>query len=134
MLGAGGAPDLVSVSGREDLPVADRVDLLRAALLSSPLTGIPTRSVTQEIHDLKLTIGWVRGAIELYDGAVARGEGEDRLGRGAHLILSPVECLILAWKRGGHREFQRIRAAQRERGVTLWGFSDPEQAEGQSSS
>lgn len=120
-----GVPDLVSASGREDLPVSDRVDLLRASLLHPPLTGIPTRSVTQEIHDLKLTVGWVRGAIGLYEAAVARGESDSGLGLGAHLILSPVECLILAWKRGGHQEFEAVRISQRERGVRLWGFTDP---------
>ncbi len=120
-----GEPDLVSVSGREDLPVGDRVGLLRAALLSPPLNGLPTCSVTQEIHDLKLTVGWTRGAIGLYDAAVARGENGDRLQRGSHLILSPVECLILAWKRGGHREFERIRSAQRGCGSPLMWLFDP---------
>jgi hypothetical protein len=149
--------DLVATSGREDLPVADRVGLLRAALLYAPLSDIPARSVTREIHDLKLralgmitgpirgaspsrlhpknsqlinsralTVGWIRGAIKLYDDAVARGETEARLSRGAHLIFSPVECLVLAWKRNGHCEFRRVRAAQRERCVRLWAFVDPQ--------
>ena len=117
-------PDLIAVSGRSDLPTADRVGLLRAALLHRPLVGIPVRSVTQEIHDLKLTVGWIRSAVELYDAAVARGETEARLSRGADLVLSPVECLVLAWKRGGHREFRRVRSAQHERGIRLWGFAD----------
>jgi hypothetical protein len=120
------AIDLVAVSGREGLSVADRVGLLRAALLHSPLTGIPVRSVTREIHDLKLTVGWVRGAIDLYDTAVTRGQTAAQLAPGTDRIFSPVECLLLAWRRGGHREFQRVRAAQRERGVTLWGFTDPQ--------
>jgi hypothetical protein len=77
------APDLVATSGREDLPIVDRVGLLRAALLQRPLIGLPVCSVTQEIHDLKLTVGWVRGVVELYDNAVARGETEARLARGA---------------------------------------------------
>lgn len=82
------APDLVA--GREDLAVADRVGLLRAALLQQPLIGIPVRAVTREIHDLKLTTGWVRGAIDLYDGTVARGQTEAQLAPGADRIFSPV--------------------------------------------
>lgn len=120
------APDLISTSGRESLPLADRIGLLRAAMLHPPFTGIPVRSVTQEIHDLKLTVGWIRGAIDLYDTAIARGETEARLARGADRVVSPVECLVLAWKRGGHREFQRVRTAQIERHVRLWGFIDPQ--------
>jgi hypothetical protein len=88
--------DLLSVSGRESISIADRVGLLRAALLYPPFTGVPVRSVTQEIHDVKLTLGWVRGAVALYDAAVARGETAARLARGADLIFSPVECLVLA--------------------------------------
>lgn len=117
------APDLVSTSGRESIGVADRVGLLRAALLQSPLTGVPAGSVTQEIHDLKLTVGWVRGTVEMYESARAHGETDERLSAGARLVLSPVECLVLAWRRGGHPEFQRVRRAQQERGVHPWGFA-----------
>lgn len=126
--------DLVNRSGRESSPVADRVGLLRAALLYPPFTGVPVRSVTQRIHDVKLTIGWIRGAVELYDAAIARGETEARLSRGADLIFSPVECLVLAWRRGGHGEFQRVRRAQIDRGVKLWAFADPQPEINRSSS
>lgn len=120
------APDLIATSGREGMPLADRIGLLRAALLHPPFTGIPVRSVTQEIHDLKLTVGWIRGAIDLYDAAIARGTPEDRLARGADRVISPVECLVLAWKRGGHGEYQRVWRAQQERGARLWWFTDPQ--------
>ena len=119
-------PNLISTSGRETDPIVDRVGLLRAALLYPPFTGIPVRSVTQAIHDLKLTVGWIRGAIELYDEAVARGVPEARLARGADRVFSPVECLVLAWKRGGHAEFQRVRKDQRSQNITLWHFVDPQ--------
>jgi hypothetical protein len=112
--------DLIATSGREDLPVVDRIGLLRAALLSPPLARIPERSVTQEIHDARLTAGWVRAAIELYDRAIARGQTEATLARGARRMLSPVECLVLAWRRGGHVEYERVRQAQRARGVIVW--------------
>lgn len=121
--------DLINSSGRESEPISDRVGLLRAALLYPPFTGVPVCSVTQEIHDVKLTIGWIRGAIELYDAAIARGQTEAKLSRGADLIFSPVECLVLAWKRGGHAEYQRVRHAQIDRGVTLWAFVDPQLAQ-----
>lgn len=119
-------PNLISTSGRESEPIADRVGLLRAALLYPPFTGIPVRSVTQAIHDLKLTVGWIRGALELYDTAIARGVPEERLSRGADRVLSPVECLVLAWKRGGHVEFQHVREEQRRQSITLWHFVDPQ--------
>lgn len=107
--------DLVNASGRESMPVSDRVDLMRAELMQPPFAGVTeaTIAATQAVHDVKLTICRIRGTIELYDAAVARGETEARLSRGADLILSPTECLILAWKRGGHREYQRIHAEQR---------------------
>lgn len=109
------AEHLVNVSGREDLSVGDRIGLLRAALLHPPLNGISeaTIAVNQAIHDVKLTVCDIRGTIELCERAYARGETDATLARGAHLVLSPIECLVLAWKRGGHLEYQRIRAAQR---------------------
>jgi hypothetical protein len=109
-------PDnLVNVSCREDMSVSDRIDLMRAELMQPPFAGVTeaTIAATQAIHDVKLTICRIRGTIALYDAAVARGETEERLARGANLMLSPVECLILAWKRGGHREYLRVRGAQR---------------------
>lgn len=109
--------DLVSASGREDMSVGDRIGLMRADLMQPPFAGVTeaTIAATQAIHDVKLTICRIRGTIDLYDAAIARGTTEARLERGANLMLSPVECLILAWKRGGHREYVRIRAEQRRR-------------------
>jgi len=106
---------LVTASGREDLSVSDRIGLLRAALLHTPFNGITDTTVaaTQSIHDLKLTICDIRGTIDLCERAYARGETDATLARGARLVLSPIECLVLAWKRGGHLEYQRIRTAQR---------------------
>jgi len=108
--------DLITTSGRETLTVKDRVGLLRAALFYPPFNGITqdTRAATQAIHDLKLTIGWMRGTIDLYDRAVERGQTEEALAKGADKMLSRVECVILAWKRGGHPEYKRVRRAQME--------------------
>lgn len=107
--------DLIRTSGRENLSVADRIGLMRHDLLIPPFTGIDggTRAVNQAVHDLKLTVGAIRGTIQLYEQAIARGETEERLARGADRMLSDIECQILAWRRGGHREWQRVRKAQR---------------------
>lgn len=110
-------PDLVMTSGREDLSIKERIGLMRATLFFPPFNGITkdTPAATQAIHDLKLMIGRIRNTIELYDRAVARGETEERLAKGADRMLSDTECLILAWKRGGHLEYERVRRAQMER-------------------
>lgn len=107
--------DFVNVSGREDMSVSDRIGLMRAELMFPPFGGVTEASIaaTQAIHDVKLTICRIRGTIDLYDAAIARGTTKARLEHGADLMMSPTECLILAWKRGGHLEYQRIRAAQR---------------------
>jgi hypothetical protein len=108
--------DLVNLSGREDMPVSDRIGLLRAELMLAPFGGVSeaTIAATRTIHDIKLTIVGIRGIIDLCERAYARGETDVTLGRGAHLMLSPIECLVLAWKRGGHREYLRVRTMQRK--------------------
>lgn len=110
-------PDLISTSGRETMPLADRIALLQAELLHPPFTGLspgvgPTP--TQNIHDLKLTIGWIRDTIELYKRAIARRQSDETLAQGAIRFISPIECLVLAWRRGGHPEYQRVRRLQLE--------------------
>lgn len=97
------------------MPVSERAALLRAELLQSPLDLIPVRSVTQAIHDLKLLKGAIEGLLEMYDAAVARGENDITLAKGAITFFSPIECRLLAWRRGGHREWVRVRAAQKAR-------------------
>lgn len=44
--------------------------------------------------------------------APGRGQTAASLQRGADLILSETECLIMAWRRGGHEEYKRVRKAQ----------------------
>lgn len=107
--------DLVNVSGREDLSVGDRIALLRADLMNDPFRGISevTIASSRTIHDLKVTVGLVRSTLEMCDRAYARGETDLTLAKGAYLVLSPVECAVLAWRRGGHHEYQRVIAAQR---------------------
>jgi hypothetical protein len=108
--------DLVNVSGREDMSVSDRIALLRTDLMNDPFRGITEATVanSQTIHDIKLTVGHIRSTLEMCDRAYARGETDETLSKGAHLMLSPVECVVLAWRRGGHREYQRVIAALRE--------------------
>jgi hypothetical protein len=106
--------DLVNVSGRENLPVSQRVALLAADLMFEPFVGITeaSRASSQTIHDLKLTVGRIRGTIELHAEAVARGQNDETLAKGADSFLSETECLVLAWRRGGHREYKRVRKLQ----------------------
>lgn len=108
-------PNLVSRSGREPLSVKDRIDLMRADLMTPPFSGVSdqTRAVTQSIHDLKMTIGRIRNTIALYECARARGTTDEQLQNGADRMLSDTECLVLAWRRGGHREYDRVHRAQR---------------------
>jgi hypothetical protein len=109
---------LVSHSGRESMSPNDRARLLEAELMQPPFIGISNETVaaTNQIHDLKITIGAMRGVIELYDRAVARGQPEASLVKGADYFFSDIECWVLAWRRGGYREYVRIRLAQRARG------------------
>lgn len=113
--------DLVNISGRESLSPKDRIDLMRADLMAPPFFGImeSTRASSQTIHDLKLTTGAIRGTIELYEQAISRGQTDETLAKGADQFFSDIECQILAWRRGGHREYQRIRKQQRDVG---WPF------------
>jgi hypothetical protein len=106
-------PDLIHRSGRESLTINERIDLLRADVQQAPFTNVPERSVNQSIHDLKLTIGRIRSTIELYEQAKARGTTDAQLQQGADLVLSDTECLMLAWRRGGHLEYVRVQRAQR---------------------
>lgn len=109
--------DLVATSGRETLSLRDRIDLLRAELLQPPLNALPGRSVTQAIHDLKILIAIVRSTIQLVDERIAAGVAWERMEPGASRFVAPIECQLLAWRRGGHVEWQRVRRAQRERGL-----------------
>lgn len=97
-------------SGREDLPVSERIGLLRADLMAEPFLGISEASIasSQTIHDLKLTRHWIMGKFELYEAAVARGQTDETLAKGANWFLTNVECYVLAWRRGGHLEFQKV--------------------------
>jgi hypothetical protein len=109
---------LVSHSGREGMPPGERARLLEAELMQPPFIGISNGTVaaTNQIHDLKMTIGAMRNVIALYDRAVARGQPEKVLLKGADYFFSDIECWVLAWRRGGYREYVRIRLAQRARG------------------
>lgn len=105
-------PDLVTASGREGLPVSERAALLAADIMQPPFTLIPQQlygyTVTQSIHDIKLTIGWIRNTLTLYERAVSRGQTDETLAKGANRFFSGMECHVLAWRRGGHAEFVRV--------------------------
>ena len=110
-------PNLITASGRETMSLIDRIDLLRADLMAPPFLGIEPnvgRTPNQNVHDLKLTIGWIRNVIALYEQAIARGQTNESLERGSNRMVSPIECLVLAWRRGGHSEYQRVHRLQKE--------------------
>lgn len=113
--------DLIATSGREALPLAERIQLLENQLLFAPFNGITTDTpaATQAIHDLKVTVGAIRSVIEMYRAARARGVPDDVLTPGAATMVAPYECWVLAWKRGGHLEWQRVRKEQFKRKVIL---------------
>lgn len=106
------APDLVTTSGREGMSPSERAALLAADIMQSPFTLIPQQTygitITQSIHDLKLTIGWIRNTLALYERAVSRGQTDETLAKGANRFFSGMECYVLAWRRGGHSEFVRV--------------------------
>lgn len=106
--------DLVNISGRENLEPGVRVALMTTDLWTEPFIGISEASIasSQTIHDLKITVGIIRSVIKLYHDAIARGQTDETLAKGADVFFSEPECLILAWRRGGHREYQRVRALQ----------------------
>lgn len=108
-------PDLITESGRESMTLQDRMDLLESDLMREPFLGITqeTRASSQTIHDLKVTIGYVRGTVDLYRQAKRRGTADELLQRGARSMVSPAECWILAWRRGGHAEWKRVVKLQR---------------------
>lgn len=98
-------------SGRESMALADRVALLEADLMAEPFLGITdaTRATSQTIHDLKLTIGYIRNTVALYKKRKSQGVPDAELEKGAYVFITPMECMVLAWRRGGHQEWQRIR-------------------------
>ena len=110
------SPDYITVSGREDLSLSDRIDLLEANLMRPPFFGTDslTPAVNRTIHDLKITIGYVRDVIDLYRAARKRGKTDEQLSAGAVRFIAPAECWVLAWFRGGHAEWKRIRDLQRK--------------------
>lgn len=88
-------------SGREDLPVVDRIGLLVYDKLW--LEGLPGDAAM--VHDranLVAMISMMRDCSEL--------------GILSHIVereLSTAECLVMAWRRGGHQEYRRIRESFR---------------------
>jgi len=105
-------PDLIQISGRESMLPSERAALLAADIMQPPFTHVPHQlygyTVTQSIHYLKLTIGWIRNTLALYERAVSRGQTDETLAKGADRVFSAMECYVLAWRRGGHAEFARV--------------------------
>jgi hypothetical protein len=139
-------PDLITTSGRERMPLAERVGLLEAdavylaSIRPQPIRGRISLANGRTVHDINVTIGFARAIgfryRQLADHARARAavlealEAAAKRLSAAHSVhhqtapaakalldladaCSQVECDVLAWRRGGFEEYQRVRAAQR---------------------
>jgi hypothetical protein len=117
-------PDLVRVSGRESLEPADRVGLLEADLMWLVSTmpkyeqgtdyGVFDRAHSSTVHALNQTVGAIREVSSRWQRfAALPGRTPENARAWADAAISPVECDVLALRRGGASEFHRIRWARR---------------------
>lgn len=109
-------PDLIYESGREHLPLEDRVGLLRQDDLllqaNRPIYDPDAdkkveyaQSTGHQAHQFNQLRGMINGVIRDCD---AKGDA-NTWGRS---WLSKCECRILAWRRGGVTEYNRISRLQ----------------------
>lgn len=120
-----GEPDFIVTSGRESLPVLDRAALLNQemehlrrlrstdsdkmlslmrATKPSARTAQETKIIADVSHDVH-AMGVLTSSIFYACTAILRGD--IRLD-----VISRLECRVMAYKRGGHKEFNRVSAAQ----------------------
>ena len=100
-------PDLISTSGRETLPLEERLILIYNDVLwlqCQQRTGA-------EVHDANVLIGWCQATAKR-----AASESPSLLKAMTTMKALPiVECRLLAWRRGGHQEEQRVCREQTAR-------------------
>lgn len=113
-------PDLVRVSGRENLEPADRIGLLEAdaTWLMGAMPkhepggdyGVFDRANGSTVHAHNSTIGAIRSAAARWSRVSALPNYTPTAGRiWADAALSQIECDVLALRRGGIVEFNRVR-------------------------
>lgn len=98
----GTSPDLVTTSGREDMTMGDRMGLLawnRVWLEVQPGNGAVVHDRAQLLE-----------IMTLLDHCHTKSSLQYVLAR----EISSVECLVMAWRRGGHTEYRRILTMQRD--------------------
>lgn len=96
-------PNLVTESGREHLSLADRAGLLDADVFSlMQLKPEYDGSNGSTCHEFNRLVSMIRSCAR-----ACRDDSPSAAGwRTAH--LSRTECLVLAWRRGGHEEEHRV--------------------------
>jgi hypothetical protein len=101
-------PDMISVSGREDLPLDDRIGLLEQDILLFQMQVAKFKTGEgSSIHAINSLIGAASGTITLYNR-------DGKLSVFSMGYLPKLECLMMAWKRGALSEYQRVDLAQRK--------------------
>ena len=122
--------NLITSSGREELSLADRIGLLRADMewlrrYCPTFESREDRRQTyrdfifgpsgQTIHDVNCTLGYASMLVGIHERAVAQNITNHLPVRDGACSLSELECQILAWRRGGLREYKNVREQQRGR-------------------
>lgn len=104
-------PNLITESGREHLSLADRAGLLEADVLDLQRNApkydhqkavADWAQYGHPVHAFNVLIGNVRQCAELARRPEVR---PDTL-----RLISTIECLVLAWRRGGVAEHDRVHA------------------------
>jgi len=110
--------DLVLCSGRESLPLTERVGLLRADsawLQGMDPSGPSRRGQGDFIHDLVQLYALINDTVFFFEKSAKHDDDRTRIEGSVHLaFISRLECRVLAWRRGGHQEERRIARLQRE--------------------
>ncbi len=109
------SPDMISVSGREDLPLGDRIGLLEQDILLFQMQVAKFKAGDgYSIHAVNSLVGLARGEVALY---YRDSEFRERLYTNLPRVaarLAGLECLMMAWKRGALAEYQLVDLAQRK--------------------
>lgn len=117
-------PNLITESGREHLSRADRAGLLEADALDLQMHAPKYNGRNgHQVHQFNQLLGNVRGCIldcrmpdEKWTKSWAAGRmGDDSAGSN----LSKTECRVLAWRRGGVEEYDRVTRLAYPRVITV---------------
>lgn len=109
--------DGVLRSGREDLPLSERIGLLRvdsAWLGGMEPSGPGFRGGGDFVHDLRCLYAYINDLVYTCERKPTWGEGCFDDGTPRVDFVSRLECRALAWRRGGHQEERRVWRLQNE--------------------